>query len=127
MHTDSFPWHSLQLKTPQCPRNVYACCVTPLKGSYAALCPVILMKKCLSWVLLHCPHYSRLFSGMQATARTYEDTLEEAVETVEEKLLLDRQRSEEEEDRIADLLRQEQLQAWDTELDRDSKSKKDDG
>ena len=31
----------------------------------------------------------RLFSGMQATARTYEETLEEAVETVEEKLLSD--------------------------------------
>lgn len=72
-------------------------------------------------------HYSRPFSGMQATARTYEETLEEAVETVEEKLLSDQRRSEQEEDRMAEMLRREQLQAWDTKLDRDSKSKTDEG
>ena len=64
---------------------------------------------------------------MQATARTYEETLEEAVETVEEKLLSDQQRNEQEEDRVAEVLRRKQLQAWDDKLNRDSPKKPDDG
>ena len=64
---------------------------------------------------------------MQATARTYEETLEEAVETVEEKLLSNQQRSEQEEDRTAEVLRRKQLQAWDDKLNRDSQKQTDDG
>ena len=64
---------------------------------------------------------------MQATARTYEETLEEAVETVEEKLLSDQQCSEHKEDRVAEVLRRKQLQAWDDKLNRDSQKETDDG
>ena len=64
---------------------------------------------------------------MQATARTYEETLEEAVETAEEKLLSDQQSSEQEEDRVAEVLRRKQLQAWDDKLNRDPQKETDDG
>ena len=73
------------------------------------------------------PCHTRLFSGVQATARTYEETLEEAVEMVEEKLLSDQRRSEQDEDRAAEVLKRKQLQAWDDELNRNSKRKTDDG
>ena len=64
---------------------------------------------------------------MQATARTYEETLEQAVESVEEKQLSNQQRSEQEEDRVAEVLRHKQLQAWDDKLKRNSQKETDDG
>ena len=56
--------------------------------------------------------------GIQATARSYEETLEEAVEFAEEKVLSDRQpSSQEKDDRDSEELRQRELQAWDEKLE----------
>lgn len=64
----------------------------------------------------------------QATARSYEETLEEAVEVAEEKLLSGRSPSTQGEgDREAEELRRRELQAWDEELGRSSKKERDNG
>ena len=66
--------------------------------------------------------------GTQATARSYEETLEEAVEVAEERLLSDRQpSSQEKDDRDSEELRRRELQAWDEKLDSSSKKERDNG
>ena len=64
----------------------------------------------------------------QATARTYEETLEEAVGVAEEKLLSGRQpSSEHEDDRDAEELQRRELQAWDERLEEGPKKERDTG
>jgi len=66
--------------------------------------------------------------GIQATARSYEETLEEAVEVAEQRVLSDRQpSSQEKDDRDSEELRRRELQTWDEKLDSSSKKERDNG
>ena len=62
---------------------------------------------------------------VQATARTYEEALEEAVDVAEEKLLSGRQTLQDAGDRDAEELQRKELQAWDDRFERDSDKERD--
>lgn len=63
----------------------------------------------------------------QATARTYEETLEEAVDVAEKKLLAGRQPdSGDKDDTDGEELQRRELQAWDEKFEKDSEKERDD-
>ena len=62
---------------------------------------------------------------VQATARTYEEALEEAVDVAEEKLLPGRQGSQDADDKNAEELQRRELQAWDDRFEKDSEKERD--
>lgn len=62
---------------------------------------------------------------VQATARTYEEALEEAVDVAEEKLLSGRQSAQDADDRDAEEQQRKELQAWDDRFEKDSEKERD--
>ena len=82
----------------------------------------ILGAHCRGWGLSVCNLWA------QATARTYEEAVEEAVEVAEEKLLSDRPSStQEKDDKEAEELVRRELQAWDEKFEKGSRKERDHG